>query len=221
MILNVKQAFLAYRCPHCYDAIYGAVGEFALHAERLIKLKCPCGGGALTLQYTADGKLRLTVPCLICGADHHYVVSPAVFFSGELFLLDCPYSHMDICFIGPKEQIDAAIEKTDEELTQLVHDMGMESLSDFRSSPDVDPEQILTDAQIYDVMRFWVKELEADGAIDCPCHSGDYDLNIADDGISVFCPLCGAEKVFPCESVNAALDLLGTDHVTLLPPTKE
>ena len=218
MVLDVKQSFIAYRCPHCRYAVYGIVGEFALNAERLLKLKCTCGGGELVLQYTTDGKIRLTVPCLFCGTSHHYVVSPNVFFSGELFLLDCPYSHMDICFIGTKEQVDEAIEKSDEELNRLIQEMGMDSLSDLQSSPDVDPDQILTDAQIYDIMRFWVKELEADGAIDCPCHSGDYDLNISDDGIAVFCPVCGAEKVYPCESVNAALDVLSTDHVYLEPP---
>ena len=31
------------------------------------------------------------------------------------------------------------------------------------------------------------------------------------------CPICGAEKVYPCESVNAALDVLATDRVVLTP----
>ena len=44
------------------------------------------------------------------------------------------------------------------------------------------------------------------------------DGGVFDDGIAVFCPACGAEKVYPCESVNAALDVLSTDHVYLEPP---
>ncbi|MGM9608636.1 MAG: hypothetical protein ACI3XE_00260 [Eubacteriales bacterium] len=217
MVLNVKQSFIAYRCPECHNTVYGVVGEFAMNANRMLKLKCPCGASELVINYTSDEKLRLSVPCLFCGGSHNYVVSPRVFFSGEIFLLACPYSNMDLCFIGTKDQVDEAVEHSNDELNQLVSELGMDSLSELRSSPDVDPDEILRDAQIYDIMRFWVKELEADGAIDCPCHSGDYDLNISDDGICIFCPVCGAEKVYPCESVNAALDVLATDRVVLTP----
>jgi len=218
MILDTKHTYIAYRCPHCGFAIYGLVGQFALSAD-MLKLKCQCGaGGDLIIRYTADRKIRLSVPCVFCGQNHNYVVSQNVFFGRDLFLLSCPYTNMDICFIGDKPQVDAAVERTEKELSDLMKEMGVDSLTELHPSEDIDPDRIISDAQIYDIVRFLVRELEADGKIDCPCHSGQYDFNLTDEGITVFCPVCGAEHTFPADSVSAAQDFLACDHLTLTPP---
>ena len=221
MVLDSKQSIIAYRCGKCGFAIYGLVGQFALAAD-MLKLKCQCGGSELTVNYTQDKKLRLSVPCLFCGQNHHYVVSQNVFFGEDLFLLSCPYTHMDICFIGDKDQVDGAVEQSAEDLNRLLEELRVEDLDELHSSADVDPDQIISDAQIYDIVRFLVKELEAEGAVDCPCHSGQYDFNMTDEGISVFCLQCGAEYVFPADSVTAAEEFLKCDHLRLeIPGTKD
>lgn len=217
MVLDTKHTYLAYRCPQCGFAIYGVAGQFALAAD-MIKIKCQCGGSELVINYTSDRKLRLSVPCLFCGQNHNYVVSENVFFGQELFLLSCPYTNMDICFIGAKEQVDKAVGESETELNKLFEEMNIESIDELHSSPDVDPDRIISDAQVYDIVRFLVKELEADGAIDCPCHSGQYEFNMTDEGICVFCPICGAEHVFPADSLSAAEDFLKCDRLTLEKP---
>ncbi len=220
MILENKQSYIAYRCPGCGFAIYGIVGQYALHAD-MLKLKCQCGEAEAVINYTSDKKLRISVPCLFCGKNHHYVVSQNVFFGEEPFLLSCPYTNMDICFIGTEAQVDAAVSRNEEELGQLLEEMNVSSVRELRSSPDVDPEQIISDAQIYDIVRFVVKELEADGAIDCPCHGGQYDFQLSDEGLCVFCPTCGAEHIFPADSVAAAEDFIKCDRLELFPPKKD
>lgn len=217
MILESKQNFVAYRCPGCGYAIYGVVGELPLACE-MLKIKCQCGESHMDVTYTQDKKIRLSVPCVFCGKNHQYVVSPKVFFGEEPFLLSCHYTHMDIGFIGSKGQVDEAVERSGEELATLLAQMDVSSLEELRSSPDVDPEQIMTDAQVYDIVRFLVKELEADGEIDCPCHAGQYEFNVTDEGVCVFCPVCGAEHIFPADSVVAAEEFLSCTHLTLTPP---
>ena len=217
MVLDTKHTYVAYRCPHCGFAIYGGVGQFSLVGD-MLKIKCQCEEGSeLTINYTTDRKLRLSVPCLFCGQNHNYVVSPNVFFGGELFLLSCPYTNMDICYIGPKEEVDEAVSRSERDLNQLFEEWQIGSLAELRAATDVDPDSLISDAQIYDIVRFLVKELEADGAIDCPCHSGNYDFDMNARGITVFCPLCGAEHTFPADSVRAAEDFLKCDRLTLLP----
>ncbi len=218
MVLDTKTSYVAYRCPKCGFAIYGIAGQFALASQQMLKIKCQCGGSEMVINTTKDKKLRVSVPCLFCGQNHNYVVSQNVFFGEEPFYLSCPYAHMDIGFIGTKEQVDEAVEKSEEELNELFREMNISSLDELHSSADVDPDEIISDAQIYDIVRFLIKELEADGAIDCPCHSGQYDFDINDRGISVFCPVCGAEYVFPTDSVSAAADFLNCDHLTLAIP---
>ena len=69
MILEPKQTTVAYRCPHCGAGVMSLVGVFALSAE-MLKLKCSCGESEMTIVKTSDGKIRFTVPCLLCPNPH-------------------------------------------------------------------------------------------------------------------------------------------------------
>ena len=68
-----------------------------------------------------------------------------------------------------------------------------------------------------DFIRFLVKELEAEGKIDCPCHSAKYDLRFCKEGIEVFCPECEASYVFNTESQSASADYIDIDSLYLKP----
>ena len=103
MILHENKTFLAYRCPHCGTGVIGLCGTFALGGGRLFRLRCACGESNMSVCETSDHKIRLSVPCLLCRTDHHYVLSPSLFFGKELFLLNCTYSDLDICFSGTEE----------------------------------------------------------------------------------------------------------------------
>ena len=60
-----------------------------------------------------------------------------------------------------------------------------------------------------------MKELEADGKIDCPCHSGEYDLRFCREGIQIYCERCGAQHTFSAASVYATEDYLDIDSLNL------
>ncbi|MBQ8381204.1 MAG: hypothetical protein IJY18_04845 [Clostridia bacterium] len=202
---NVKKAtHIAYRCPECGSAIFGLVGEFALGYE-MLRLKCSCGEASLDISKTADNKLKLTVPCVLCKDTHSFVISPSIFFDRDVFSFNCPYANVDIAFIGDKEKIDGLLEENERSLRQIISNMGGEELSDIQPI-DVDEEDALVDPMAYDIIRFMIKDLEAEGKVDCPCHSGSYDLRYAPGGIQVFCPECGATKFFPALSPSAAED---------------
>ena len=213
MIKSPGQTHVAYRCPHCGTVIYGFVGKFAL-AANMLRLKCSCGKSAMDITITNDNKVRLSVPCIFCATNHNFVVSQSIFFGRDLFLLGCPYANMDICFIGDKEKTDKEIERTGQELERLLTDLEAESISDMQPK-DMDEDEILPDPQIYDTVRFVVKDLEAEGKIDCPCHCGCYDLRFRSDGIEVFCPDCGATHLFSANSLSSSEDYIQIDSLTL------
>ena len=121
MVANL-QTHIAYRCPECGTLIYGFVGKFALSAN-LLRIKCSCGHSALDINITNDNKIRLSVPCLFCKQNHSFVVSQSIFFGRDIFLLNCPYANMDICFIGSKEKIDAEALRSGNELEKLLSDL--------------------------------------------------------------------------------------------------
>jgi hypothetical protein len=121
---------------------------------------------------------------------------------------------MDICFIGDKEKIDNEIARSEKELQQLLCDLEAESVKDLQPT-DLDEEEILPDPTIYDMIRFLIKELEEDGKIDCPCHSGSYDIRFCHDGIEVFCTDCGARHVFDTRAASASEEYLSIDSLNL------
>lgn len=213
MVLNPGQTHVAYRCPDCGTVVYGFVGKFAL-AAGMLRLKCPCGKSAMDISVTQDKKVRLSVPCLFCKQNHNFVVSTSIFFERDLFLLNCPYSNMDICFIGEKEKTDEQVDRTGAELEKLLADLEAESLKDIQPQ-DMDENEVLPDPTVYDAIRFLLKELEYDGKVDCPCHAGEYDLRFCKEGIQVYCTTCGATYTFDTRAEAASEEYLSIDSIKL------
>lgn len=209
----VRHNHIAYRCPECGTATVGLVSEFALNTS-MMRLKCSCGGSSLDISLTREKKLKLSVPCVFCKENHNFTLSQEVFFFHDLFQLDCPYAAMDIGYIGRKKELDEAIEKGTEALNKLLSNTGCESIKELQPM-ELDEEDALPDAVVYDTIRLLVKDMEAEGTIDCPCHSGSYDLRYAPSGIQVFCPECGASHIFNCEAESATEDYLSLKELKL------
>lgn len=213
MAIIAKHTHIAYRCPDCGSVVFGLVGEFALNAS-MLRLKCSCEKSSLDITVTNNKKIRLSVPCVFCKDNHNFVLTQGIFFERDIFFLNCPYANMDIGFIGEKAKIDDAVAENTRTLTKLISDMGAETLDELQPI-DMDEDEILPDAGIYDLIRFVVKDLEAEGRIDCPCHSGSYDLRFAPDGIQAYCPDCGATYLFHCASGAAAEEYLNVSEILL------
>jgi transcription elongation factor Elf1 len=213
MVLQPKQRNIAYRCPGCGSAVIGIVGKFALHAN-MIRLKCSCGDEQSLDITLKDGKVRLSVPCLFCRQNHSYVVSESLFFDNDRFLLNCPYSNMDIAFIGDEDVINQELSRTEAELNMLMKNLEAEELSDIQPE-DMPEAEILPDPAVYDTLRFVVKDLEAEGRLNCPCGEGPYDLRFTDSGMQVWCESCGASYDFNATSPTMAEEYLDLDEITL------
>ncbi len=212
---NVKkrQTNVAYRCPECGTVVGGFVGKFAL-AANLLRLKCPCDKSALDISVTNDKKIRLSVPCLFCRQNHNFTVSQPIFYERDLFLLGCPYANMDIGFLGEEKAVNEALSSSGRVLGRLIADLGCDEVRDIQPQ-DMPDEEILPDAEMYDLARFLEKELEADGKIHCPCGAGDYDLRFCPEGIEIYCKNCGATHIFRAQSAAQIEEFLGTDEIFL------
>lgn len=210
MVLSPKQTTIAYRCPRCGAGIMSAVGFFTLSGD-MLKLKCDCGESELIIQRSRDGKIRLTVPCILCSNPHQYTISSSLFFGRELFTLSCPYSDLDTCFIGETNHVKAALAQNELELLELLEESGVDSFEALHKP------QTLTDPQIYDIILFVIRELEAEGEIHCRCAEGEgeYEVEVLDDCIRVWCTHCGAESRIPTDSLLSANAFLNADRLNL------
>lgn len=211
MVLDEKKTTVSYRCPECGAFVRSMVGVFTLSAD-MMRLKCPCGGSDMTMVMGRDRKVRLTVPCLVCPSPHMFTVSSEVFYGRELFALACPYSGLDLCFIGSEDEVAAASEESERALEELLDGRSVAEVRGERTSP------FLTDPQIREIVTFVVADLADEGEIDCRCpegEPGDYEAEVLDDAIVVRCRKCGAAAVIAANSFTAANAFLETKHLTL------
>ena len=215
MILSPKETLIAYRCTDCGSGIMSVIGAFALSGD-LIKLKCSCGGSELHISRTSDKKLRLTVPCLVCPKPHNYVIGQNTFFSREgVFTLSCTVSGLPLCFIGTKDAVSDALDEATRELNELLEDAGLDGLEEIRENSETsDP----FDASIDDIIRYTICELEDEGKIKCKCPTtavADYQFEIIDDTLRVFCEKCGASVTIPMSDMAMAHDFLLSESLEL------
>lgn len=210
MVIDTKNTHIAYRCPVCGKGVVSAVGVFSLGAD-LLRLKCECGGSELTLSEAGEEKIRLNVPCIMCPKPHNYTVSRSLFFGKSMFMLQCPYSDINLCFMGDLEQVTNELERTELELLDMLGEANLERLGEEHN------RELLTDPQVFDVIMFVIEDLEAENKIYCNCDDkkGDYKVEMLEDGIRVFCEKCGASRVIPTDSLLGAHAFLTCDRLIL------
>jgi uridylate kinase len=78
-------------------------------------------------------------------------------------------------------------------------------------------EETLPDPQILDIIMFVINDLDAENKIFCNCedHSGEYEVEVGNDGISVRCKKCGASAFIPTDSGLGAYDFLHSESLYL------
>ncbi|MBQ8583115.1 MAG: hypothetical protein IJ488_00695 [Clostridia bacterium] len=214
MVIKPKERNIVYRCPDCGSSIFGLVGRFALKAN-MLRLKCSCENSLpLDINVTNDKKLRLSVPCLFCRQPHNYVVSENVFFERDLFLLNCPYTGMDIAFIGDEDKIQGELKRTEAEIQRLMTSLEAEELSDIQPT-ELSDDEILCDPAVFDTLKFLVCDLADENKIKCPCGDGSYNIRYFGKGVEVYCERCGATHAFSATTPSMAEEELSIDSLEL------
>ena len=215
MVIDVKKTFIGYRCPSCGNGVISSVGVFSLGGD-FLKLKCECGESELTIQKSQSGQIRLSVPCLLCPKPHNFTVNESLFFKkDEAFMIGCPYTNFDMCFIGSVEDVSAGLERTQIELLDM---LGAEEVENILKSNGEKTDDVFTDPQIHDIIMFVIGDLAEEKKIFCKCDGGiceEYEVEVLDDGIRVYCKECGASQLIPTDSLLGAHAFLNCDKLNL------
>lgn len=210
---TIKRTQIAYRCPHCGTATVGFLGGLSAVSD-MLRLRCGCGESSLDITNKKDGKLQLTVPCVYCKDNHAFVLQSDIILRNEKTMLSCPYSGMDIAFVGDEESISIELERSANELSRIMQSLEAEELRDIQPQ-DVDAEDAPPDPGMFDSINFLVRDLESDGLVKCPCGKERHELRFTDVGMQVYCPDCGASYDFYCKTVASAEEYLTFNEIIL------
>ena len=114
--------------------------------------------------------------------------------------------------MGDSNHVKAEVARSELELLDMLEENGISDFSAFDGD-----DEMLPDPQVFEIIMFVIHDLEAEGKIFCRCHDGegDYDAEVKDDGVRVFCRKCGAERIVPTDSLIGAHDFLNCDSLTL------
>ena len=214
MVLDSKQTTVAYRCPHCGAGVMSAVNVFTLGAD-MVKLKCTCGRSEMTVVSGGDGKIRLTVPCLVCPKPHLFTLNASLFYGKELFTMQCPYAgELTLAMFGEVERVKAELARTELELLDLMEKNGINNPEELREA-----EEMLPDPQILDIVMFVIHDMDAEGKIYCKCEPTEngrqYEAEINHNGVRVTCKKCAATRLIPTDSNLSAHAFLNADALYL------
>ncbi|MBQ9804926.1 MAG: hypothetical protein IJW49_00230 [Clostridia bacterium] len=214
MVLDSKQTTVAYRCPHCGAGVMSAVNVFTLGAD-MVKLKCTCGQSEMTVVSGKDGKIRLTVPCLVCPKPHLFTLNSSLFYGKDLFTMQCPYvGELTLAMFGEIDRVKAELARSELALLDLMEKNGIHNPEALREE-----EQALPDPQILDIVMFVIHDMDAEGKIYCKCapteNGRQYDAEILDAGVRVTCKKCAATRLIPTDSRLSAHAFLNADALYL------
>ena len=199
---------IAARCSECAGVIETELSVFSLSGDG-VKAACPhCGASALELKLSQDGKVRLSVPCVACPHPHPFTLSAQSMFTKDLFILQCSFTRLDICFMGKKELVHEALEKNGEELRAM--------MADEDSDGEPDREAVTQNMKL--ILSF-IEECAKNGKLLCRCRDGKVvpgvEVEIGEDSVGLVCKECGRRKTISALDADA-LDELLDEGVILL-----
>lgn len=199
--ISDKTTVVASRCPECGAIIADRINIFNMSCGHH-NIKCKiCGKSNLTISMSADGKVRLSVPCLVCPHPHPYTLASTSFFNKDLFLLQCSYSGLDVCFIGEEEKVDEALRLSAKQLKELFEEQKKEESS-----------QNFLDAEVMQEVMYSVEELAITNRIKCDCGEPNLAIVVDYDKVHISCKDCNCSAtLFASEKadIDTAADIKG------------
>lgn len=190
---------LAYICPSCRQSVIVERSVFQLAASAN-DLPCPCGKSHLRVELMGD-RVRLTVPCLLCGEDHNVACSSKAFLHEKTLAFSCAASGLDCCYVGEEGPVYAAVRRLEEAVDKLEAEAGERGA-------------FLDELVMHEVLSE-LKEIAQRGGISCACGAEKWKLQVNYSSVDLFCADCGAAVRIPAATASDIDDICCKDTIQI------
>lgn len=129
MLVN-KSSVITVRCPWCGSIQMNSISPFQLSGGSSLTFNCQCGEELFTLKKTESGGYQLKISCIACDCRHIYKLGYKDLWKTEVYILNCLYTHIEVCFIGRREPVLEAVERYERELDDIINELGIEEFLD-------------------------------------------------------------------------------------------
>jgi len=208
--MELQTTTVAYLCPSCGISVVEDINIFSLSGGKNISCHC---GEFLHIKVTEDRKVVLSVPCLACPEPHTIRLSSASFFTRELFTVQCPYTALDICYIGQRDKVKNAMIENKKFLEETyAAEMGGEVEEDVLK----EMYDRYVNPMVMNDLLVMLRDFIADGDVECDCGQIEkLRVDIANDHVLITCTGCGKSKELRAVTENDIAYLCELDKIVL------
>jgi len=132
MLVDVRTA-IAVRCPWCGSIRLSNINPFQLTGKGSVTVDCECGEELFTLAREKSDSYSLKIACIACENEHIYKLRYKELWKQEVYILNCIYTDIEICFLGEEKHVVDTVKRYEEELDNLISELGLE---DFLEDED-------------------------------------------------------------------------------------
>lgn len=210
--MDLHTTTIAYICPSCGASVMEDINIFSLSGGHSIACRC---GEAMDIKVSADRKVTLSVPCLACPENHTTRLSSASFFNRDLFTVQCPYTALDICFIGQREKVENAMAQNKKYLEETF----AQEKGDAEQDVLKEAYDLYANPMVMSDVLLLLRDFITDGKVNCGCggFSGMEKLrvDINRESVTVTCTVCEKKREIRALTENDVIYLCETDMLEL------
>lgn len=185
-MLVTTEIILAMHCPVCGKIDDHSISRFAFSGGRSSEFNCSCGAVKLEMAMLKDGRYALSVPCVVCGRRHLFIVPGRRLWSGDMIELFCRQTGIELGWLG-----------SDGEVRRLApgRENGLDALfGEFAAGDYFHNSRVM-----YAVLR-WLRALGEQGKVFCRCGNGRIEVDIFPDRLELHCPACDRMYIIYAET---------------------
>ncbi len=201
-MLIATSAILAMRCPECGRMEFNDFSRFIFPRGKTVDIFCSCGAVKLAVVTKNRVFYLLQIPCPVCETQHLVEISGNGLWSGEITLLSCRETDLELGHIGPESKIMEMISRQEQELEELVNEFGCDG---YFNNSEIMYEVL---SQLY--------EIAGRGGLYCQCGNHKIDVDLFPDCLELQCKNCDSVNIIYAETEEDLNVILQVDTIELV-----
>ena len=185
-MIVATDAVLAMRCPECGRLDFHDFSRFSFPAGKAVSIGCSCGTTKLVVSTRDYAVYRFQIACLVCETKHLHEITGKLLWSGELCVLTCSDTDLDLGYIGKEAGVKEKISSCEEEMEALVKDFGCDGY--------------FHNAKIMFEVLNRLHEIADQGALYCQCGNTKIEVDLFPDRLELHCDNCDSVNIIYAET---------------------
>lgn len=165
-------------CGACVKYESHEISLFKLNKGKEVQIDSSCSDEYLIIKTYDFKSFYLSIYCPLCNTKHVYKYTLSELIKNKLKGFKCELTKLDIIFVGDKNDIDEIVQKSNNEIDDIMTKCGF--------------EEHIKNPHIMMKVLDRIHDIAEKGNLFCDCGSKEVDVNLFDDRIELKCMNCNS-----------------------------